>query len=58
MNEDAQRKISEAVAKAKNLMLYATRIANEELLSYSIWKKLDSMTGKIETLQGTIWRTK
>lgn len=57
MNEDAQRRINEAVAKAKNSMLDATRIANEQLC-HVIWKKLDSMTGKIETLQGTLWGKK
>jgi len=57
VNEDAQRRINEAVAKAKNSMLDATRIANEQLC-HVIWKKLDSMTGKIETLQGTLWGKK
>jgi hypothetical protein len=58
MNEDAQRRINEAVAKAKNLMIDATRIANNELLSRKFWKKLNRMTWKIEELQGKMLRTK
>ena len=58
MNAEPQLRISEAVAKAKNLMLEAARIAETQPRSLGIWKKLDAMTGKIEALQGIIWRTK
>ena len=58
MNADAQLRISETVAKAKNLMLEAARIAETQPMSKGIWKKLDTMTGKLESLQGTIWGTK
>ena len=58
MNEVTQRRISEAVAKAKNAMLEASRIAEAQPRSLGIWKKLDKITGKIEALQGTIWGTK
>ena len=55
---EAHRKITEAVAKAKNAMLEAARIAHDQPRSLGIWKKLDTMTGKIESLQATIWGTK
>ena len=55
---EAHRKITEALAKAKNAMLEATRIAEEQQMLSGIWKKLDTMTGKIEYLQATIWGTK
>ena len=58
MNADPQLRISEAVAKAKNAMLEAARIAQEQPRSLGIWKKLDKMTGKIEALQRTVWGTK
>ena len=55
---EAHRRITEALAKAKNAMLEATRIAEEQQTLSGIWKKLDTMTGKIESLQATIWGTK
>ena len=58
MNEDPQLRINEAVAKAKNLMIDATRIANNELLSRKFWKKLNRMTWEIEKLQGKMLRSK
>jgi hypothetical protein len=58
MNADPQLRISEAVAKAKNAMLEAARIAQEQPRCLGIWKKLDKMTGKIEALQRTVWGTK
>ena len=58
MNADAQLRISEAVAKAKNAMLEARRIAQNQPRCLGIWKKLDTMTGKIEALQRTVCGTK
>ena len=58
MNADAQLRISESIAKAKNLMLEATRIAETQPRSKGLWKKLDKMIGKFESLQGTIRVTK
>jgi len=58
MNANAQLRISESVAKAKNAMLEASRIAEEQPRSIGIWKKLDKMTGKLEALQRTIWGVK
>ena len=58
MNAEARLRISEAVAKAKNLMLEAARIAETQPRARGIWKKLDTITGKIEWLQGTIWEKK
>jgi hypothetical protein len=55
---EAHRRITEALAKAKNAMLEATRVAEEQQMLSGIWKKLDTMTGKIESLQATIWGTK
>ena len=55
---EAHRKITEAVAKAKNAMLEAARIAHDQPRSLGIWKKLDKMTGKIEALQRTVWGVK
>jgi len=58
MKIEAHRRITEALAKAKNAMLEATRIAEEQQMLSVVWKKLDTMTGKIESLQATIWGTK
>ena len=58
MNADPQLRISEAVAKAKNAMLEAARIAHDQPRCLGIWKKLDKMTGKIEALQRTVWGVK
>ena len=54
MNSDAERRIKEAVAKAKNAMLEAARIAEEQPRCKGLWKKLDTLTGKIESLQNQI----
>tara|TARA_R110000822_G_scaffold20680_4_gene66078 strand:+ start:600 stop:776 length:177 start_codon:yes stop_codon:yes gene_type:complete len=58
MNADPQLRISEAVARAKNAMLEAARIAQEQPRSLGIWKKIDKMAGKIEALQRTVWGVK
>jgi hypothetical protein len=54
MDAEAHRKISEAVAKAKNAMLEAARIAGDQPRCKGLWKKLDTMTGKIEALQSQL----
>jgi hypothetical protein len=51
MNEDAKRRIGEAVAKAKNAMLEASRIAETQPQSIGLWKTLDAVTGKLEFIQ-------
>lgn len=54
MNAEAERKIKESVMKAKNAMLEAARIAEEQPRCKGLWKKLDTLTGKIEALQNQI----
>lgn len=58
MNAGPQLRISEAIAKAKNSMMEAARIAQDQPQSLGIWKKIDKMAGKIEALQRAIWGVK
>lgn len=58
MNEDAKRKIGEAVAKAKNAMLEASRIAETQPQSIGLWGKLDALTGRIEFIQHIVSQQK
>ena len=58
MNEDAKRRIGEAVAKAKNAMLEASRIAETQPQSIGLWGKLDALTGRIEFIQHIVSQQK